>query len=216
MIKIKKTRPGWNIPHAQVTRIFALSLFVLLGGCHWFHRQGPEYLGSEEGKPLKIPQGMNAPKGHNPMVISVGPMRMPTGDELKPQPPRVASTAGGRDANTHMAWSAEGGYLFVKDTPASVARRLGYAIKRSGMSLIEKDDNGDFKFEYHQQYVEKEGFFHRMMFWRDGPRDYSGTYRLALKADGKNTRVYLYETDGSSADAETSEHILGIFMERLG
>ncbi len=216
MINSEKTKPGLNAVFPQVTRIVLLSLLTVLAGCHWFHRHGPEYLDSKEGKPLKIPPGMSAPKSNNPMLISVGPMRMPTGDELKPAPPRVVSTAGGHDSNTHMAWSAEGAYLFVKDTPASVARRLGYAIKRSGMKLLEKDDNGAYKFQYQQQHVDKEGFFHRIMFWRDGPRDYSGTYRLALKQDGKNTRVYLYETDGSSADTETSEHILGIFMERLG
>jgi len=55
-----------------------------------------------------------------------------------------------------------------------------------------------------------------MAFWRSNPADYSGTFMTSLKADGKNTRVYLLFGTGEAVDTTGSEHILGIFMERLG
>jgi len=196
--------------------ILMLVLLAVVSACSWFGKKGPEYLDSVEGQPLKIPEGLDRPSGARPVVIAVPLMRMPAGDELKPVPPRVVNTSGRRDTNSHMAWSAEGVYLFVADTSRSVARRLGYAIAHSGMNMLEKDAAGAHKFQYTQERIDKEGFFRKIMFWRDGPPDYSGTYRLGLQKDGKNTRVYLYEANGKSADTETSEQILGIFMERLG
>ena len=197
-------------------KVFVLVLLTVLTACSWFGKDKVEYLESEEGRPLKIPAGMNAPTGSQPIVISVAKLRMPAGDELKPMPPRVVSTSGTHDSNTHMAWSAEGAYLFVNDTTESVARRLGFAIERSGMEMLEKDAGGAYKFQYNDDHTYKEGFFHKVMFWRHDPQNYTGTYRLGLEADGKNTRVYLYEASGRSAETQASERILGIFMERLG
>jgi len=37
-----------------------------------------------------------------------------------------------------------------------------------------------------------------------------------LKADGGDTRVYLLFGNGEAVDTAGAEHILGIFMERLG
>ena len=38
----------------------------------------------------------------------------------------------------------------------------------------------------------------------------------SLKPDGEDTRVYLLFGTGEAVDTAGSEHILGIFMERLG
>lgn len=146
-------------------------------------------------------------------------MRKPVGDELEPEPPRVVSTAGKQDANAYIAWSAEGAYLMVKDTPDSVARRLKYAIENSGMTMLNVGDSGSHKFHYTQVHTETdEGFFSRMAFWRDRPEyiDFSGTFMFSLRPEGENTRVYLLFGTGEPVDTAGSEHILGIFMERLG
>ena len=37
-----------------------------------------------------------------------------------------------------------------------------------------------------------------------------------LRADGQRNRVYLLFGDGKSVDTTGAEHILAIFMERLG
>lgn len=197
----------------------ALILIAIISGCSSFRNQEPEYLASVEVAPLKVPPGLNNPTGPSPTIISVPQMRMPAGDELEPAPPRVVSTAGKQDANAYIAWSAEGAYLMVKDTPDSVARRLRYAIDNSGMTMLKVSDSGAHKFHYTQVHQETdEGFFSRMAFWRDRPEyiDYSGTFMTSLRADGQNTRVYLLFGTGDPVDTSGSEHILGIFMERLG
>ena len=182
--------------------------------------QEPEYLASVEVPPLKIPPGLSNPTGPSPVLISVPQMRMPAGDELEPAPPRVVSTAGKQDTNAYIAWSAEGAYLMVKDTPDSVARRLRYAIENSGMTMLQMDAaGGAHKFHYTQVHMESdEGFFSRMAFWRDRPEyiDFSGTFMTSLRADGQNTRVYLLFGTGEPVDTAGSEHTLGVFMERLG
>ena len=193
-----------------------LVLIAVLSGCSLFGNNEPEYLGSVEAEPLKIPEGLDKPAGPRPIVITVPLMRMPAGDELEPMPPRVVSTAGKQDTNTFMAWSAEGAYLMVKDTPDSVARRLRFAIVNSGMTMLETDDAGAHKFHYTQTFLNEDGFFSSMAFWRDGPVDYSGVFMTRLKSDGANTRVYLRFGNGEPVDTAGTEHILGIFMERLG
>ena len=108
-----------------------LILIAVISGCSLFGNNEPEYVASVEVETLKIPPGLDEPNGPAPVVISVPHMRMPQGDELEPRPPRVVSTAGKHDTNAYMAWSAEGVYLLVKDTPESVARRLRFAIENS-------------------------------------------------------------------------------------
>lgn len=198
----------------------ALLLIAIIAGCSSFRNKEPEYLASREGAPLKIPPGLDDPTGPSPVLISVPEMRLPAGDELEPAPPRVVSTAGRQDANAFIAWSAQGAYLMVKDTPDSVARRLGYAIVNSGMTMLEKGASGSLKFHYKQTppVRDDEGFFSRMAFWRSRPDfvDFSGTFMTSLKPDGEDTRVYLLFGTGQPVDTSGSEHILGIFMERLG
>jgi len=193
-----------------------LFLMIALSGCSMFGDNEPEYVASVEGYPLRIPDGLDDPVGSSPVIISVPQMRIPAGDELEPAPPRVVSTAGKQDANAYLAWSAEGAYLMVKDTPESVARRLYFVIERSGMKLLRKGEAGDHKFHYTQAAAPDEGFFSNMAFWRSEPFNYSGTFMTRLKADGENTRVYLLFGTGESCDTAGSEHVLGIFMERLG
>ncbi len=191
-------------------------MIVALAGCSSFGNNEPEYMASIEGEPLKIPEGLDTPTGPRPVLISVPLLRMPAGDELEPMPPRVVSTAGKQDTNTFMAWSAEGVYLKVKDTPESVARRIRFAIVNSGMNMLERNDAGAHKFHYTQRFRSDDGFFTSMAFWRDKPVDYSGVFMTKLKQDGEDTRVYLLFGNGEEVDTAGAEHILGIFMERLG
>jgi len=196
-----------------------LVLIAVLSGCSSFGNEEPEYLSSVEVAPLKIPPGMDNPTGPSPMLITVPEMRMPAGDELGPGPPRVVSTAGKQDANAYLAWSPQGAFLLVKDTPESVARRLRSVIENSGMQLLQTDETGAHKFHYTQpQPVDEEGFFSRMAFWRSRPEyiDFSGTFMTSLKPDGQNTRVYLLFGNGEPVDVQGTEHILGIFMDRMG
>jgi len=193
-----------------------LTLVVVLAGCSWFGKNEPEYTASVEYEPLKIPAGLDTPQGVLPPIVILQPdMRKPAGDELEPLPPRVVSTAGKQDSNAYMAWSAEGVYLLVKDTPESVARRLRFAIVNSGMTMLEADDTGSHKFHYKQIMLDDEGFFSNMAFWRDKRTDYSGTFMTSLREDGDNTRVYLLFGTGEAVDTGGAEHVLGVLMDRL-
>lgn len=194
----------------------ALILITVLAGCSLFGKNEPEYLASVENYPLRVPPGLDDPTGSSPVIISVSQMRLPAGDELEPMPPRVVSTSGRRDKITHMAWSAEGVYLMVKDTPESVVRKLSSVIEDSGMTMLESDESGALKFHYKQTNSSDEGFFSSMAFWRSKPFDYSGTFMTKLQPDGEDTRVYLLFGNGETCDVAGSEHILGIFMESLG
>lgn len=184
------------------------------------NEKGSEYLNSVSVPPLKIPPGLDNPTGPSPLIIGVPDMRKPEGDELSPGPPRVASTAGKQDANAYIAWSPKGAYLLVKDTPDSVKRRLRFAIERSGMTLLKPGENGDLKFHYTQAAPphEDEGFFSHMAFWRSKPEyiDFSGTFMFSIEPDDDNSRVYLLFGTGEPVDVSGCEHILGIFMDRLG
>ena len=128
----------------------ALILIAVFSGCSSFNNNEPEYLASIEAAPLKVPEGMDNPTSPTPVIISGTNIRMPSGDELEPLPPRVVSTAGKQDANAYMSWSASGAYLMVKDTSDSVARRLRFAIQNSGMEMLEINDSGSHKFHYTQ------------------------------------------------------------------
>jgi uncharacterized lipoprotein len=206
----------------MIKNSISLTLLALaalsVSGCSWFKDRPAEYLESDEGQALQLPEGLNAPRQVSPVVIGIQEMRLPTGDELNPLPPRAASTAGGGDANAYLAWSASGAYLAVKDSTESVARRLRFAIERSGMNLTENNNEGSHRFEYrHTRVPQEKTFFGKMAFWRDnlGP-DYSGSYKVRLESDNDETRVYLILETGSPVSTNAAEHILGIFMERLG
>lgn len=200
------------------TRLSTLSILMVavLSGCSMFGNGEPEYLAAEEVQPLKIPEGMDKPKGLRPVVISVPPLRMPIGDELEPMPPRVVSTAGKKDAYAYMAWSADGVYLLVKDNPEIVAGKLASVIDKEGMVMLQSgDEKGAHKFHYEQPDLTDEGFFSHMAFWRNDPLNFSGIFMTQLRPDGDDTRVYLRFGDGGRVDTQGAEHVLGVFMDDL-
>jgi len=196
----------------------AMIMIAVLSGCSLFGNNEPEYLGSVEAYPLRVPEGLDDPTGTTPVVISVPQMRMPAGDELEPMPPRVVSTAGRQKANSYLAWSVEGAYLFVKDTPENVSQRILATIGQNGMGmdLLQKEESGAHKFHYSQAAPPDEGFFSKMVFWRSDPFNYSGTFMTTLKPDGENTRVYLLFGNGKACDTTGTEYILGLFMDQFG
>ncbi|MDX1459486.1 MAG: outer membrane protein assembly factor BamC [Xanthomonadales bacterium] len=204
--------------HLLKTPVLAIALVLTIGGCSLFGDRQPDYVAGREGEPLKVPDDLDAPRQVSPVVIRVDPMPLPPADQLDFKPPRAAVTAGGGEANAFIAWSSRGAYLAVKDSPNSVMRRLRFAIERSGMNLVERDDEQGHVFSYrHARQLREKGIFERLLFWRDdyGP-DYSGTYQLNVAEDGEVTRVYLETPEGGVASPDVAEHILGIFMERLG
>ncbi|NIP16722.1 MAG: hypothetical protein GWM87_00080 [Xanthomonadales bacterium] len=192
------------------------TVVLLLPACGLFKEKPPEYLNSEDGAALEVPEDLDEVRPVRPIAITAPQTRMPMGDELNPGPPRAVATGGG-DVTAYMAWSAQGAYLKVHDSPANVARRLGTLIEESGMSLLEGSESGEYQFEYEHVRIDTRGFFRRIFSWGgdEGP-DHSGAYRTRIEADGRDTRVYLMSSDGQPAETGSAEHVLGIFMERFG
>lgn len=205
------------MPTRFLTRAGIALLALGLGACSWFKEKPPEYLESREVEPLRIPEGLDAPVYRDAVVITAPDMRMPAGDELNPGPPRVVATGGRGDANAFIAWSAEGVYLSVLDSAESVTRRLGFAIERTGMRPLPAEGNDDLRFEYVHIRYDDRSFWQKLAFWNDGGGpDHSGVYRARIVPDGENARVFLDLDSGTPANTAAAEHILGIFMERLG
>jgi len=195
----------------------AFAIICLLQACSWFGDKPPEYVESRDGEPVRVPDDLDEPLYRSPISIAHPELRMPSGDELNPGPPRVVATAGSSDSNAVMAWSAEGVYLLVMDSPESTIRRLGFAIERSGMKMLDKSPEGRHRFEFYQQVYDERSMWQKMAFWRrDTTPNYTGIYRTRVEPDGENTRVYLQFDSGDSATTDAAEHVLGIFMERLG
>lgn len=193
-----------------------LALAVVFSGCSWFGNNEPEYVASVEYEPLKIPAGLDTPRGTSPPVIISSPgMRKPAGDELEPLPPRVTSTAGTQNADAYLAWSADGVHLFLKDNPDTVAVKLYKALGQQGMTLLEDSVTGAYKFHYQQAAPNDEGFLSGLAFWRDNRIDFSGTFMTSLREDGKNTRVYLLFGTGEAVDTPGAEHVLSELLERM-
>jgi len=191
---------------------------VLLTSCGMFRHKDKEplYYSAVEAEPLKIPPGLDRPTSGSALVI-VTPMAPLSHNEMKIAPPRISSQSTGGKYSSRILWSAEGAYLLVEDTKASVFRRLGLVIKRAGMSVSDTNPEEGYRFEYwHEPEKQDRGFFSKLAFWRDDGPNYSGAYRAVMQADGENTRVFIKNADGTDADQAAVEHILNIIGERLG
>jgi len=198
--------------------LLAMSCLVL-ASCGMFGKKEekePLYYSAVETPPLQIPEGMSRPTSPTALTIAIPYAPLPS-NEIPTNPPRVTSQSTGEKAAFTIRWGTEGGYLLLDDTQASVMRRLGFVIKRSGMSSSELSSDNGYMVEYwHSTKNPDEGFFSKMAFWRDDPPNYSGSYQVLTSADGDKTKVYVKNADGSEPDQNATEHLLNIIGERLG
>ena len=191
---------------------------LLLTACGMFkHKEKqPLYYSAVETQPLEIPPGLDKPASSSALVITT-PSAPLAQNEMQTVPPRISSQSGSDKNSSRIRWSAEGAYLLVPDTQDSVYRRLGLAIKRSGMSVSDKNLQHGYRFEYwHDSKDPDRGFFSKLAFWRHDAPDYSGSYQAVTQADGENTRIFIRNADGSEVDQAAAEHLLSILRERLG
>lgn len=194
-----------------------VALVLCAAGCSWFGDDRPEYFDAEPSKPLEIPEGLDRPDTSTALTIAGQSPRAPETAELEPRPPRViAATGGDADDQSQIGWTADGPYLYIEDSPESVARRMRFAIERSGMRLQQTAADGAHEFDYRHQPIDDEGFFESLLFWRDGVPNFSGQYRLKLVPADDGTRMFVVGADGAPADPQAAEHLLVIFGERLG
>jgi uncharacterized lipoprotein len=207
-----------------VSRWITLPLLMLLGltvaSCGMFGKKKekePTYYAAKEVPALTIPEGLSKPSNTNALMIQTPPAPLPS-RELQAVPPRVTTQSDNQDENASVRWGSEGIYLLVQDSQSSVNRRLSHAAQRSGMNFREQGTGNGLIVQYHHVVSKDpdEGWFSKMLFWRDDGPDYSGDYLLVTEADGENTRIYLRNADGSDADQNAAEYLLVKLDERLG
>lgn len=189
---------------------------MILSACSMFGGEQPEYYDVTEAEPLTIPEALDTPTSASALTIDHQPLPLPS-QEMNTMPPRVLVNQSSDPGNSILRWSSEGVYILVDDSTDSVRRRLEFVIQRSGMELLGRGGDGDYRFVYKDVRPETdEGFFAKMAFWRDDPPDYSGSYLTLSQPDGGKTRVYLVYADGGEVPVEAAEHVLAILKERLG
>jgi uncharacterized lipoprotein len=195
---------------------------IALSSCSMFHRDEklPLHYSAVESPELQVPESLARPSSSGAFVIATPAVPLPQ-EEIRAFPPRVDSTSTDAQTGSAVRWSAGVVYLSVKDFQASVFRRLGIVVTRSGMSLLNTIGDSGYSFAYrHDPKSADEGFFGRffgaMAFWRDKPPNYSGNYEAVTQAEGQNTRVYIKNADGADADPNAAEHLLEILGIRLG
>lgn len=200
---------------ALVTMALSLSL---LGACGMFGRDDgpPEYYEVSESEPLVIPDHLDTPTSDTALNIEHQPVPLPE-EPMSTVPPRVVVNQSRDGDNSMLRWASEGVYILVEESIEDVRGRMGTVIEDSGMELLGKAENGDYRFVFEDNRPEAEkGFWEKLSFWRDDPPDYSGSYLTLSRSDGEKTRVYLKYADGGEVPIEVAEHVLAILKETLG
>jgi len=213
-VTAKPACPRWLFVVLLMVVVLSLASCGMFGDKKKKEKQ-PAYYAANEVPALTIPEGLDRPNNTTALVIQTPPAPLP---DVEPAtaPPRVLGYSNTQNENASVRWGTAGIYLFVADSQSSVNRRLGYAVKRSGINFREAGDNSMVIQYFHQADDPDEGFFSKMAFWRDDAPDYSGEYLITTEADGENTRIYLKNADGSDCPETTAEHLLIKLDERLG
>ncbi|MSQ98403.1 MAG: hypothetical protein EXR85_03775, partial [Xanthomonadales bacterium] len=123
---------------ARIAAVLPLAIYcIALTSCSMFHKGGkmPQYYYAVESPALNVPEGLALPSSAGALVITTPPAPLPQ-KEIRTFPPRVDSTSTGAQSGSAVRWSAGIVYLLVKDSQSSVFRRLGFAVTRSGMSVL--------------------------------------------------------------------------------
>lgn len=195
--------------------LLAVLALMALAACSGGQKR-PPYYDSVETPSLDIPEGLSSPKIDAALIIRMPPMPPPT-MVMETRPPRISSTTAGVDSNSTLNWSARGLYLLVEDDVESTHRRVGLVIERAGMERIRLDDEGVYRFDYYQEFVDEDGFFKKLAFWsRNKSEDYSGAYQAFVRPDGEHARVYIKYADGTDTEPDAAEHLLDVIRSRLG
>jgi len=189
-------------------------------------RQGI-YIDSSETEPLRVPENLDRPSTGTALYVPGVSAPELAGLRDAAKPPLVLSSEEARVSGITIGYGDGALYMLIRDTPASVHRRLGFALNRGYMSLREQQPPGlAYEFFYRQPEESKprQGFFGGLWdvitFWSsDEEVDYSGNYRVSIQPDDDNpshARVYLYDAEDRPADSDRADLIFTHLQERLG
>jgi len=210
-----------------VTIRFTLMLLTgfLLTACG-AGRQGI-YIDSDEVEPLRLPENLDRPATGTALYVPGVSAPELAGLRNAAKPPLVLSSEEASASGISIGYGDGALYMLIEDSPASVHRRLGFALNRGHMRLREQQPPGlayDFFYRQPEESKPKQGFFGGlwdvMTFWSsDEEIDYSGNYRVSIQPDTNNpahTRVYLYDEQDRPADSDRADMIFTHLQERLG
>ncbi len=142
------------------------------------------------------------------------------GDESVP--PQVLTSAEAERARSRILFGSSGLYLQVDDEPASVWRRLGFALNRGEMAVQDvQPDERRYRvaFEHDPIVVAKRGFFQKVVLFWSAPEfiDFSGTYQFEVQPESsRTTRIAIFDEAGDIVPMERAEFVLSRLQQRLG
>lgn len=190
----------------------------LLGGCGYmrskFGNKEDAYKSSGQARPLEVPPDLDMPNMSGTLVI---PERVaaPADASARNVPPSVDATAPGM--STGAAIPGEG--LRVADGVQSTWVRVGLALERSGVAMIEARDADAHSYQIRGsgQVTQRAGWLKRTLtFGRaDGRKvQTSVTLGVRVSADGDASRVTI---EGAAGEAEqnAAREILDMLRQRL-
>ncbi len=202
---------------------FALTLIPLvllsLTGC--FGGRKPIYVESGELPPIEVPEGLTEPPVRSAFEIPGYMLPELAASGNVSLPPEVLPSAEAEKSRSRIRFGPTGLYLEVDDEPASVWRRLSFALNRGGMQILDvQEDKRRFKIDFqHPPIVGEQGFLSRtLLFWRSGEvADFSGSYLLEVQPESaERTRVAILHSSGDVVLMEQAEYVLARLRERLG
>lgn len=191
---------------------------LVLSGCGMFKKKPPEYLASSEQRTLEIPDDLDSPSADASLIIPGTAAPSLAGKVDHSLPPKVLPSVLSENANSAVRYGADGVYLILEDSIESVWRRLGFALKRTGMQVSDEQEQ-DWRYDFYFNDAtrkDERGFFKKMLRIGKKAPNHSGDYRITLQPEGESTRLYLQTQAGDPAEPIPAEKILGILQERLG
>lgn len=201
--------------------VLAMLGLLLLAGCSLFRGGQAVYVDSDELDPIEVPEDLTPPPVRSTFEVPGYslPQLAAQGDESRP--PQVLPSADAEQARSRIRFGPTGLYLEVDDEADSVWRRLGFALNRGGMSVIEvREGQRRYRFDFsHEPITHERGIFMRMvLFWRRPEvTDYSGEYLIEVQPEtDQRTRVAILDTRGDVIRMERAEYVLSQLRERLG
>lgn len=207
---------------AHRSALVAGLLVCVLTGCGLFQRAERVYVDSREMQPLAVPPDLDAPKTVSSFEIPGYALPELAASGNQALPPKVLPSSEAEKARSRIRFGPTGLYLEVDDEPASVWRRLGFALNRGEMSVEQVlPDQRQYRvrFTHEPILVSKRNWFtSTVLFWKPLKfLDYSGSYLFEVqRATPETTRVMITDAEGRVLPMEQAEFILSRLQQRLG
>ncbi|HEN46909.1 MAG TPA: hypothetical protein ENI75_00915 [Mizugakiibacter sp.] len=194
------------------TVIFA----TLASGCSLLPSREQPWAQAQQEKPLKIPLGMNVPSSAAAMHVadvSASASQLPV--NKSGMPPGLGN------GSAETAVSIPGGpttsqSLLFSDTPDSVYRRVGMALRRGDMGTVTASAVGTHQYVVKVKIIgkvkpENKGFFSRIfsVFSHHQTQWVEAAVKVQIQADGKQSQVVL------KGPAEAVSKVRAVLTARL-